>query len=144
MSWQGIWHDIFLRIPDNICQVLQTSIFMLIQSCQPKCPLQNLPMQYTEICSAEKWKISPDKNDNFTIFAQNIDCRCMFRTASQRRCSRIPIIYGFEQKYEKQVNPSKPKFICIKMGFKGVFIHGHVFLMLPQNHCGGEVYVTST
>ena len=61
--------------------------------------------------------------DIFLIFAQNIDCGHTVRTAS------VPTIYVLEQNKKIMYTPVNPSFTIYTWGVRGVFVHGHVFVM---------------
>ena len=73
--------------------------------------------KYTENFTTKKIKIFQIKNsDIFQFFAQNIDCG-------------YPQSMFLRRNKKNNVYPCKPQFYYIKVGFQGVKLYRHVFVM---------------
>ena len=72
-------------------------------------------------------------SDIFHISAKNIDCGYSLE--------RVPTIYVFEQK-KNNVHPCKPQFNYIKVGFRGLKLYRHVFVMGMPKPSFWEKYYT--
>ena len=70
---------------------------------------------------------------NFDIFAQNIDCGYTLELPLPRRGSsnKYPQSVLWNENKKNRYTPANP---YIKVGFKGVSDHGHVFLMMLGKH----------
>ena len=81
-------------------------------------------MQYFYSC--KKIQFSVENFEIFLIFAQNIDCGFIEAVLT------IYVLYHnlcFREKIRKNVYLCKPQFYYIKVGCKGVTLHGLVIMM---------------
>ena len=83
--------------------------------------------KYIENFTTKKGQFSNKSYDIFHILAQNIDCGYSLE---------LPTIYVFKQTMKNKVYPCKPQFNYIKVGFKGVKLYRHVFVMIAP--CGQQ------
>ena len=84
---------------------------------------ENMPVQiYWKFYTTKKWKFSDKKFWYFSYFCSKHWLWVLLRTASVRRLQRVPTIYVLSRNKKNNVYPCKPKFYCIKVGFKGVKI----------------------
>ena len=77
--------------------------------------------KYTENFTTKKWKFSDKNSDIFHIYAQNIDCgypQSMFLSRNKKN----------------NIYPCKIQFYHIEVGFKGVTLNRHVFVMWNNTH----------
>ena len=82
-------------------------------------------------------KISPPKNENFQIktfdffhiSAQNIDCRYSLEPPRRGDSNEYLQSMLLSRNNKNNVYPYKPQFYYIKVGFKGVKLYRHVFVM---------------
>ena len=86
--------------------------------------------KYTENFTTKKWKFSDKKIWYFSWFCSKHRLWVLVRTASMRRFYRAPTIYVLSRNKKNNEYPCKPQFYYIKLGFKGVKIYRHVFVML--------------
>ena len=83
-------------------------------------------------------KILPLKNENFQIknsdifhnSAQNIDCGYSLELPRRGSSNEHPQSMFLIRNEKNNVYPCKPQFYYIKVGFKGVNIYRHVFMMV--------------
>ena len=90
-----------------------------------------------KILPPKKMKISDKKSDSFHISAQNINCG--YSLEPPRRYSLEPPRRGGSNEYpqsmflsrnkKNNVYPCKPQFYYIKVGFEGVNLYRHIFVM---------------
>ena len=79
--------------------------------------------KYIENFTTKKtWKFSDKKSDIFHISAQNIDCGYSLEPLRQGGSNEYPQSMFLSRNKKNNVNPCKPQFYCIKVGFKGVRI----------------------
>ena len=60
------------------------------------------------------------QSGNFHISAQNIDCGYSLEPPRRGGSNEYPQSMFSSRKKKINVNPCKPQFYCIKVGFKGV------------------------
>ena len=75
---------------------------------------ENVPIQIY-------WKVS-DKIDIFHISAKNIDSGYSLEPPRRGGSNEYPLSMFLAEKKKNNVYPCKPKFYCIKVGYKGVEI----------------------
>ena len=79
--------------------------------------------KYIEKFNSKKWKFSDKKTlIFFYISAQNIDCEHLLEPPQWGGSNEYPQSMYLSINNKNNVNPCKPKFYYIKMGFKGVKI----------------------
>ena len=84
---------------------------------------ENTPMQYTKNFLVVKMKNFTGKNlIFFLIFAQNIDCGYTLEPPRRGGSNEYPQSIFWSKNKKKKIYPRIPKFFCIKVGFKGVYI----------------------
>ena len=77
---------------------------------------------YIENFTSKNWKFSDKKTDIFHISAQNIDCEYSLELPQQGGSNEYPQSMFLSRNKKNNVQPCKPKFYYIKVGFKGVKI----------------------
>ena len=94
---------------------------------------ENTPMQYTEIFSAEKWKISLEIFSYFYFFRSKQTLRIQYTLEPPRRggSNEYPLCMFWIKNKKVRYTPPNPSFFFfnLKVVFKGDTFHGHVFLM---------------
>ena len=97
--------------------------------------------KYTENFTTKNWRFS-DKNSDIHISAENIDCGYSLEPPHWGSSNEYPQSM-FLAKKKNNVYPCKPKFYCIKVGFKGSELHRYVFVMPTLLQSWG-IILTST
>ena len=69
---------------------------------------------------------------SFHISAQNIDCGYLLETPRRGGSNEYPQYMFLSSNKEINVYTCKPKFFCIKFGFKGLKLYRRVFVMIWQ------------
>ena len=105
------------------CKTLRKQAY--IEILQPKKDNFQIKLLILKILQQKKGQFSNTNSDIFHILAQNIDCGYLLE---------LPTIYVFKQNMKNKVYPCKPQFNYIKVGFKGVKLYRHVFVMIAP--CG--------
>ena len=79
-------------------------------------------------------------SDIFHISAQNIDCGYLLELPRRGGSNKYPQSMFLSRNKKNNVYPYKPPFYytCIKVGFKGVKLYRHVFLMGPNEDSSDE------
>ena len=65
----------------------------------------------------------------FLIFAQNIDCGYTLELPRQGGSNEYPQSMFWNKNKKKRYTPANPSFFYLKVGFKWVYFHEHVFPM---------------
>ena len=78
--------------------------------------------KYAENFTTKKWNFSDKKFWYFSYFCSKHRLWVLVRTASMRQFQRVPTIYVLSRNKKNIVNPCKPHFYHIKVGFKVVKI----------------------
>ena len=82
-----------------------------------------MPIQIYRKFHLQKTENFQIKNsDNFHISAQNIDCGYSLEPPRQSGSNEYPQTMFLSINKKNNVYPCKPKYYCIKVGFKGVKI----------------------
>ena len=95
-------------------------------------------------------KFTTEKNENFQIrnsvifqiSAQNIDCGYSLEPPRRGGSNEFPQTIFFSRNKKHSVYPCKPQFYYIKVGFKGVKLYRHVFVMEGCSFPTGLPYYT--
>ena len=74
------------------------------------------PFKYTENFTAKYWKFSDNNSDILHISAQNLDCGYFFGS------NEYPQSMFLSRNKKNNVYLCKPRFYCMKVGFKCVSI----------------------
>ena len=85
--------------------------------------------KYIEIFTTKNWKFSDKNSDIFHISAQNIDCGNSLESPRWGGSNECPQSMFLSRNKKNIVYPCKPQFYYVKVGFKGVKIIQHVFVM---------------
>ena len=86
--------------------------------------------KYIENFTTKKGEKNQIKNsDIFHISAQNIDCRYSFEPPRRGGSNEYPQSMFLSRNKQNNVYPCKPQFYYIKVGFKGLKLYRHVFVM---------------
>ena len=78
--------------------------------------------KYIENFTTKHWKFSDKKSDNIHFSAQNIDCGYSLEPPRRGGSNEYPQSMFLSRNKKNNVNPYKPQFYYIKVGFKGVSI----------------------
>ena len=90
--------------------------------------------KYTENFTTKKWKFSDKNSDIFHISAQNIDCWYSLEPPHRGGSNACPQSMIMSRNKKNNVYPCKPQCYYIKVGFIGVNITWHVFVMCPSRY----------
>ena len=91
---------------------------------------ENTPIQIYRKIHLQKPTIFQVKNsDIFRISAQNIDCWYSLELPRRGGSNEYPHSMFLSRNKKNNVYPCKPQFYYIKVGFKGVKLYRHVFVM---------------
>ena len=88
--------------------------------------------KYIENCTTKTWKFSDKYSDIFHVSAQNIYCWYSLEPHRQGGSNKYPQSMFLSSNKKIKVYPCKPQFYDINMGFKGVKLYRHVFVMTPR------------
>ena len=84
---------------------------------------KTLLFKYIENFTAPPKRTFSDKKfDIFHISAQNIDCVSLLEPPRRGGSIEFPQSMFLSRKKKNNVDPCKPQFYCIKVGFKGLKI----------------------
>ena len=75
--------------------------------------------KYMENFITQNWKFSDKNSDIFHISAQNIYCGYSLEPPRRGGSNEYPQSMSLSRNKKNNVNPSKPQFYNIKVGFKG-------------------------
>ena len=84
--------------------------------------------KYIENFTSKNWKFSNKNSDILLISAQNIDCGHSLEPPRRGGSNEYPLSMFLSRNKKNNVYPCKPQFYY--MGFKGVKIYRHVFVMV--------------
>ena len=85
--------------------------------------------KYTENFTTKNWKFSDKKFDSFHISAQNIHCGYSLELPCRGSSNEYSQSMFLSRNMKNNINPCKPKFYYIKVGFKGSKLYRYVFVM---------------
>ena len=92
---------------------------------------ENIPIQIYWKFYHQKRKFSDKKNsDILHNYAQNIDCWYSLEPPRRGGSNESPQSMFLSRNKKINVYPCKPQFYYIKVGFKGVKLYRHVFVMV--------------
>ena len=99
------------------------------EQCSLICTMKTRLFKYTENFITQNWKFSAKKFWYFHISAQNVDCGYSLEPPRRGSSDEYPQSMFLSRNKKNNVYQCNPQFYCTKVGFKGVKLYRHVFVM---------------